>query len=90
MRNSRYLVGNEILVRVLVRGVGVFSFQMKILNPNQLMSKDQVAVSASIPPPLRFPPKVWALQAQTYKYKCMDNMIFLIIILLCIVFICLK
>ena len=33
------------------------------------MSTDQVAVSASIPPPLRFPPNVWALQAQTFLFK---------------------
>jgi hypothetical protein len=42
-----------------------------------------VAVSASIPPPPSlFPPNVWALWAQTYKLKCMDNMIFLIIIIM--------
>ena len=47
------------------------------------MSTDQVAVSASIPPPPSlFPPNVWALWAQTYKLKCMDSMIFLIIIIM--------
>ena len=33
------------------------------------MSTDQVAVSASIPPPLLFPPNVWALKAQTFSFK---------------------
>ena len=53
------LVCNKILVRLLIRlkGEGVFIFQMKILNPNQFMSTDQVVVSAGIPPPSFFPSK---------------------------------
>ena len=61
---------------------------MKILNPAKIISIDQVAVSASIPPPLPF-----FLQPSPFSSKCLgpvgpnisttDNMIFIIIISFC-------
>ena len=68
-----------------------FSKCLCLLNPNISIKKyGQVAVSASIPPPPGFSLSTCVLLTQTYQLKCMDNMIFLIILLLIIyVFMCL-